>query len=300
MIPLTLAAILIAVLLWRAGSRRYIERAAAARLPVAASGIIPGAEPIDLAAPESAPGLLLLHGFGDTPQTLDHLARELHARGYGIFVPLLPGHGRTLREFRASGATAWLDAARRALEELEERHERVGIVGLSMGGALGAILAAEHADTRALVLLAPYLVPRERVRLVARTASLVGALTPYLSSRDERSIRDPIERARALGYGVSTPRLVAELVRVADRGLAALPGVRVPTLYIQSREDNRLDPEGAVRAFDAIGAQEKRLEWLTGAGHVITVDYGWRHVADTVGDWLDETLSGREPHRATR
>jgi carboxylesterase len=292
MIPLVLTALLVLVLAWRVLARRSVERSAAARLPVGPDGLIVGAGPIDLPA-DSPDGVLLLHGFGDTPQALTSLAVDLHARGYGVYAPLLPGHGRTLRDFRASGEREWTDAARAALDTMRQRYQRVALVGLSMGGALAATLAAEHADTPVVVLLAPYLVPPRQIRLIARNASLVGALTPYLPSRNGRSILDPEERRKALGYGASTARLVADLVRVADRAYAALPRVSAPTLYVQSRDDHRIPADGAARAFAAVGASDKRLEWLTGAGHVITVDYGWPQVVATVGGWIDRVLRSR-------
>jgi alpha-beta hydrolase superfamily lysophospholipase len=75
-----------------------LSRALAQRLPVGAQGIIPGAEPIRIAgSPDDA--VLLLHGFGDTPRTLAYLARALADAGYTVYVPLLPGHGRTLQSF---------------------------------------------------------------------------------------------------------------------------------------------------------------------------------------------------------
>jgi carboxylesterase len=299
MAALALATLLLAITVWHAFRRRSIERAVAARLPVGPSGIVAGAEPIYVSARSSLPSppapstaaLLLLHGFGDTPQALGQLARELAARGYTVLAPLLPGHGRSLREFRDSGEAMWVGAARQALAEVRQRASRVGIVGLSMGGAIAVTLAATYpAEVAALALLAPYLEAPGGVRLLARMAPVAGLLLPYLDSRDPRSIHDPVARERALGYGVSTPRLVAELVRLADHAREALPKVTAPTLYVQSREDNRLLPEGAARAFARLGARTKRLEWLSGCGHVITVDYGWPHVAQLVGEWMDEVL----------
>jgi alpha-beta hydrolase superfamily lysophospholipase len=46
------------------------------RLPVGANGIIPGAESFRLEG-SSDNAVLLLHGFGDTPRTLEYLARAL-------------------------------------------------------------------------------------------------------------------------------------------------------------------------------------------------------------------------------
>jgi len=56
---------------------------------------------------------------------------------------------------------------------------------------------------------------------------------------------------------------------------------------IQSREDNRISQSAAQHAFDRLGAPDKQLVWLAGAGHVITVDYGREHVFDLLTDWLE-------------
>jgi len=66
--------------LWRWRLVRRIEHAVSARLPVGSSGMIAGAEGFELAR-EGAPAVLLLHGGGDTPQTLRQLATYLHEAG---------------------------------------------------------------------------------------------------------------------------------------------------------------------------------------------------------------------------
>ena len=120
------------------------------------AGTRAGAETIDLQEGNSH-GILLLHGFGDTPQTLGLLARHLHACGFDVKAPLLPGHGRSVPAFMASRRADWLACARQELAAIRANHRSVSIVGLSMGGAIAAILAAEVKDITALVLLAPYL-----------------------------------------------------------------------------------------------------------------------------------------------
>ncbi|HEU4563031.1 MAG TPA: alpha/beta fold hydrolase [Gemmatimonadaceae bacterium] len=290
MIVLTFLALLVVVVAWRTLWRRHVERAVAARLHPGPDGVVPGAGSIVLPESRTGSAVLLLHGFGDTPQSLGYLAAALHGRGYAVHAPLLPGHGRTLAAFRASRGAQWIDAARDALNELRTRYERVGVVGLSMGGALAAIVAAERDDIPALALLAPYLAPPPAVRLFARAAWPLGFVLPYLYGRNAKSIHDAAERARGLGYGACTPRLIAELVGVADRARALLPAVSAPTLYVQSREDNRLTAAGAMRAFQALGTVEKRLEWVAGCGHVITVDYGRERVSELVLAWMDARI----------
>jgi len=78
-----------------------------------------------------------------------------------------------------------------------------------------------------------------------------------------------------------------------QRAVAALPSVTAPTLMIQSREDNRIDAEAAEQAFRQLGAREKRLEWITGAAHIVTVDYGRERVIDLLASWMEEKLVSR-------
>ena len=73
----------------------------------------------------------------------------------------------------------------------------------------------------------------------------------------------------------------------AKRGWNSLHGIRAPTLVVQSRADNRVTAADTLRAYDLLGSAEKTIEWIEGAGHVVTVDYGWQHVAALVGDWMD-------------
>lgn len=292
MIPYVLLAIVVIAAMTRAASRRRVERSVASRLPVGADGIVPGAGPIELCVPGSRDVVLLIHGFGDSPDTLRFLAADLYARGFSVYAPLLPGHGRTLEAFRASAHGAWLNAARDAYANVAARYERVGMVGLSMGGALAVLVATDQPQLAALALLAPYIEPPRALRWFARVAPAAGTVMPYFGRGvgNARSIRDPEERARSLGYGAATPRLLADLDALATAARAALGRVRAPTLYVQSRQDNRLTIHAAEETFAAIGAPVKRLEWVSGSGHVITVDYARERVGELVTSWMVDHL----------
>ena len=249
------------------------------------AGTISGAETIDLQEGNSH-GILLLHGFGDTPQTLRLLAGHLHDHGFDVKAPLLPGHGRSESSFMESRRKDWLACARQELAAMQATHKSVSVAGLSMGGAIAAILAAETPGICALVLIAPYLDVTAFQRFASASYWLWGPIAGVRRSSSPRSILNPEERAKNLGYGVYTGRLLYELWRLASQGRRVLGRITVPTLVLQSKTDPRVAPAVAERALAALGTREKRLEWIEGGGHIITVDYGRDKVFDEVTRWI--------------
>lgn len=259
--------------------------------PDAAPGVVrPGCEDIRLDAPGDR-AVLMLHGFGDTPQTLSYLAPVLHQAGFTVHAPVLPGHGRSLEDFKRSSAEDWLDASRSALRALSGDYPSVGVCGLSMGGALAVLLAAEQRDIRALTLIAPYVAMPPSLTIAAMLYRLWTPFAGVVEARGETSIHDKAEQAKNLGYGETTGTLLNQLWQLGRRARRAAPAVRAPTLVIQSREDNRIHPRIAERLVSRLGASEKKLVFTHGAGHIITVDYGREAVFAEVRDWFAAHLS---------
>ncbi len=265
---------------WRAFTARRAERDYASRNISTPSGIVAGAESFVLEGTNGR-AILMLHGSGDSPQTLRYLGERLNAAGYTVSAPLLPGHGRSPREFARVSAAAYTDASRAALDALRSRHGWIGVAGLSMGGALAAQLAAEAADVRALVLLAPYLAPTPEVTWASRTAPVWSLVQPYLDARGAMSVHDPVARSASYAYGIVAPEALRALLATAEGGRAALARVAVPTLVVHSREDNRISEAVATETTASLRAPTER-HWVAGCGHVITVDYCKAVVADLV------------------
>jgi carboxylesterase len=265
---------------------RALERAVWSRLRLGPSGVVVGAEPETLLASRTH-AVLVLHGFGDTPQSVRELGHHLHAAGYSVELPLLPGHGRTLTEFGLARAHDWIGFVRDQVARLRREYAHVSVVGLSMGAALSAIVAAERDDLDALVLLSPYLCMPDRVRRLAPLLRVSGPLAPFRRSTVKvPSILDPVARAKGLGFGVVSGRLLAELHAVTEIAQQALPDLSVPTLYVAARLDNRGPAEAAARNWHRLGAPVRALRWLEESGHISTVDYEKTTVFAEVLAWL--------------
>ena len=282
---------------WRVRLMRVMSARTMLRRRLGPDGIVVGGEAFTLERP-SAPAVLLLHGGGDTPQTMRHLANELYARGFHVSVPLLPGHGRTLRDFARVTADDLTAAALSSYAALRSAHDWVAVIGLSMGGALAAQIAADNSELPALGLVAPYLSMPRRIEWAARLAPLWGIVAPAVSAGDDLSIRDPNERERGLAYGVFTAAGLIALRQTMRRGVASLPRISAPTLMMQSREDNRVSAVGAERALALLGSREKTLEWVDGAGHIITVDFGRDVVNTRLAAFMEAHMRAASPHRS--
>ena len=255
-----------------------------------ATGIIKGAEPIALTGTRKG-AVLLVHGYNDSPQSVASLAASFHARGWSVRVPLLPGHGRTLRAFAESNSRLWLSAVREELATLLATHDHVAVGGLSMGAAMCFVLAAEHPEVRAVVAFAPYLRVSMPIRSLEVLAPVATLTSRYVWGGANRSVHDPVAADRMIAYGRSTPRLLIELARIVQLARSSLPCVSQPVLVVQSREDNRIPAKSAEEAFALLGSADKTLRWTTGNGHVVTVDYGHAALEQLAADWLDPRLA---------
>jgi carboxylesterase len=230
--------------------------------------------------------VLLLHGYNDSPQSVDQVARVIHGAGWTVRVPLLPGHGRSLRAFDGWTESDVLGYAREEYAALRATHRTVVVGGLSMGGALACWLGAES-DAAGVLLYAPMLFVPRPMQVVVSTARLWSLATKYVSGGGKRSIHDPVAARAMIAYGCSTRRSIEALERLCRHTTSRLGFIHSPVLAVQSEEDNRLPHDQSVRALARIGSNDKTIVWTRGAGHVVTLDHGWRELAATSADWLN-------------
>jgi carboxylesterase len=281
----------------RAQRRERFEREQARRFTIAPDGVVVGAETIRL--PNTfGRAVLILHGFNDTPQSMAYLAHALHGHGWSVLVPRLPGHGVSLQRMaHEARAAAWRTEVARVYRELRAAHDTVVVCGQSMGGALALLLAESHPEIPALALLAPYVGMPASIQWQIVAAWLLHPFGPYRPGRGgDRSLHDPAAKANALGPGVITAPTMTALRSIALAARRVLPRVRVPTLYLQSREDNRISVHAATHAFAALGGIQNVQRWLTGCGHIISADYCRADVADQVHRWFAQHVGGPNTH----
>ena len=100
-------------------------------------------------------GCLILHGYTGGPHEVEPLVDYLKKHtDWNLEVPTLPGHGEDLQLIDPDlSYETWLEAAEKSLISLKEMYDTVYIIGFSMGGMIGAYLAAKYKVDK-LVLIA--------------------------------------------------------------------------------------------------------------------------------------------------
>ncbi|MBM7571088.1 alpha/beta hydrolase [Aquibacillus albus] len=99
-------------------------------------------------------GCLCIHGFTGGPYEVEPLKEYLLQRtNWYIEAPTLPGHGKELA-LDSVHYEEWIDKAEKEFLKINEKCDKVFIIGFSMGGMIAAYLAAKYKINR-LVLLSP-------------------------------------------------------------------------------------------------------------------------------------------------
>ncbi len=216
-------------------------------------------EHVDVSTGDSVPGALLIHGFPGTPMETRALGAHLHAHGWAVHAPLLPGFGPEIRTLFERDYQEWIAEARTALGDLQAHYHPTLLIGHSMGGAI-ALNVAAHLNPEGVVLLAPFwrlpfsspwiriLSPILRLFIRRtrpfRTLDLTNAdiqsdMETYLPDLD---LDDPEVRRRIRNFTVPT-RLFEQLESLGREAYEAAHRMIGPTLILQGTDDELVAPK---------------------------------------------------------
>ena len=225
---------------------------------------------------------LCLHGLTGTPYEIRPVGEALAAAGIRAVGPFLAGHGGEPELLARTPFGEWVDAVADAHRALCERHERVFLVGLSLGGLL-SLQRAASAQVDALAVIG---VP---LRLRTRLAPLLPIARhrwSYLPKRRGSDIRDAAARARHPSLRVMPVASAIELIRLQRRVRALLGRVTAPLLVAHGCLDATAHPDDARRIAAEVASTERELLWLPNSGHVVPVDHDGPELARAVVDFL--------------
>lgn len=235
-----------------------------------------------MAEDKAALGVLVLHGFTGSLDTVRLAAEQAKAMGFPVRMPVLRGHGTRWEDLRGVKAKDWIEDAHLALDGLLEEVERVLVVGLSMGGLVALNLAADRPTAVAgLVLLAPAL----------RFADPLSNLTPLMallvpSWPSPGAFTDPECAKKNTNYDRFPTATFQELWQLGFSTDRRLGEVTAPTCIMAARHDTVVSAEAIAMLQQRLASRFVAVEWFHRSGHEMLQDLEAEAVAHSVGEAL--------------
>jgi carboxylesterase len=251
--------------------------------PPAGATLVPGADPWSA---EGGPhGALVLHGFTGNCGSMRPVAEALHAAGFAIEMPLLPGHGTKVEDLLPTGFDDWYAAAEAALERLQARVDRVVVVGLSMGGALTCVLAVEHPELAGIACINAATQVNDEIRSTVELMLSEGNdYIPPVGS--DIALEGSTENA----YEATPVPPLLTMFDAADRFASRLDQITCPTLVLTSRQDHVVPPSDSEFLASKVAGPVEHV-WLENSYHVATIDHDGPEVARRVVEFAQKVTA---------
>lgn len=232
----------------------------------------PHIEPLTVAArPELTGGrrigVLLSHGFTGSPASMRPWGGHLAEQGYGVAVPLLPGHGTRWQDLNKHAWEHWYGEIVRVFDELRAEHDAVVVGGLSMGGALVLRLAADRPEDVAGVMVVNPAVATKR--LDVKLLPLLKHLVPSFPAIGDDIKKEGVVEA---AYTRTPLKAVHSMMRAWPGLVGDLHKVTAPLLYFRSDVDNVVDEASEPLILQGVSSTDVERVALPESYHVATLD----------------------------
>lgn len=251
------------------------------------TGIMKGAEPIFLKGDKDT-ACLLIHGFIGSPTDFGRLPKLLHQAGLTVSVPLLPGHGTDPRNFSKVSPEELIQSVTSQYEELKRKYKRVVLGGLSMGGALSLIAAAEN-QVDSLILLAPYLKITHQWYYALPTEWYQQIFEPFIPYVYRMACFKQVFNREAIPNIIDydyVPLKGAKTGMVISARARRIGKVSAPTLIIHSKKDRATDYRCSQELARKLNQQSNKLVLLERSNHLILWDYEAEQVEKEILDFI--------------
>jgi non-heme chloroperoxidase len=254
--------------------------------------------------------VVLVHGLWLLPSSWSNWADFFEQAGYAPLTPDWPGDPETVDEARANpdvlANTTLEQVAEHTTEVIHALDKKPVVMGHSTGGLLAEMLAGRGLSAatvaidpglfRGVLPLPPstlkvagrFLInPRTRHRAITLTFDQFKY--GWTNALDEKEAKELYDTYHVAGSGISlmqmgnanlNPRTEARVdTKNADRG---------PLLIIEGEKDHTVAPAIAKAAYKRQTRNAAVTEFvkLPNRGHSITIDHGWREVAQTALDFV--------------
>jgi carboxylesterase len=228
--------------------------------------IMKGAEPFLLKG--GAQGVLLVHGFTGSPPEMRMLGNFLQEKGFTVLGVRLAGHGSSVANMEHCLWEDWYHSVLDGYYLLKDICEDVAVAGLSMGGILALLLAAEIGAVDVISMSAPIYITTKGIELLPPKEKCWGKFFP----KRRRAFSDEAAYF-SLPYNHLPLAAVHELIAAIAAAKDAIAKITGRLLVVQSMADHTVRPDSADFIYDnATSCKEREKFILAESGHLVTLD----------------------------
>ncbi len=250
---------------------------------------------------QDAFGVLIIHGFSATLDSVNSLIEPLRELKLHVSVPVLKGHGGLSPEMlRGITWRDWMKDAETAFLQLSEKVEKVFVVGHSMGALIALNLAAKYQNAQldSIVLAAP------AFRLVSMLGPgrplhfLAPVLQTFIKSWDLKvAFSDHDEASRAVHYLWAPTDAIMSFFELISFTESRLHDIRCPMLIVHNRNDQTVMRDSTDIVFKGVTTQQsdKDIVWLERSRHQMFCDCEKDVAVRSISDYLSSRISRLRP-----
>ncbi|MDM5197441.1 alpha/beta fold hydrolase [Fictibacillus enclensis] len=227
-------------------------------------------------------GILVIHGFTGSTQSMRPLGEAYAEKGYTVCGPRLKGHGTHYEDMEQTTYQDWIASVEEGYAWLKERCDTIFVTGLSMGGTLTLYLAARYPDIKGIIPInAAVDIPSMEEMSAAQEPRFLDAIGSDIKKPD----------VKELSYERTPLKSVKEILKLMDEVRNRLDRVTCPAFIFVSETDHVVPPLNSQLILEQISSEEKTLQYMPDSYHVATLDHDQGMIIEKTLEFLENQLS---------
>lgn len=261
-------------------------------------------KPYLLHNPESARGVLLIHGLMAAPEEVREWADFLFSKGYTVYAPRMAGHGTSADDLSQRQMDEWVESVNRGHEILKACCGHIIVAGFSTGGAVALHQATtKPGEFEALISISAPLKFKKFSAHFARPVNNWNRALKRLDSVTPSAISTARLRKEFVTNHADNPHInylrcpvssIVEIQRLMKGVQQNLASLSIPTLVIHGTHDPKVDVKSSRELFKQLPDGRKYYREVD--FHLHGIIRG--KIAQQVFHEVGEFLSKKSRHRA--
>ncbi|TFJ94187.1 alpha/beta hydrolase [Lentibacillus salicampi] len=235
--------------------------------------------------PGNETGVLVIHGFTGTTQSMHDLGKQFAEAGFTVFGPRLAGHGTAPEDMENRSYEEWIETVENGLEKLQATCDDVFVAGLSMGGTLTLYLAEEHPEIKGIM---PINAATHMPEMMGNYESLKGTETRFVEGIGSDIKQEGVEE---LAYKQTPVKSMKELMDLSIMVREKLSEITAPAMILSSAEDHVVPPENSREIYESISSDVREFVMLENSYHVATLDNDKERIAEKCVKFVKDRLT---------